>query len=147
MKALSTHLKKKEERLQQVLGWLAEESSKGTPTIVEGQKDIRALRTLNVDGPITAAKSGGKTLLDLVSELENQRPKEVILLLDFDRRGREWTGRLKRHLESAKIIPNTTFWCKLLGLVGREIKDVESLAAYVETLEKKAGNQKNTITL
>jgi 5S rRNA maturation endonuclease (ribonuclease M5) len=135
-KALSTHLRDKEERIQRILQCLASESSRGTPIVVEGKKDMESLRALGVEGKIITAKSG-KAFLGLVSEVEGSGAHEIILLADFDRRGRELTGRLKQHLETAKIVPNTIFWRELFSLVGKEVKDVESLAAYLETLRKK----------
>jgi 5S rRNA maturation endonuclease (ribonuclease M5) len=136
---LSKHLKDREERIQQVLACLLEESSKGILTIVEGKNDVQTLRQLGVEGEITSAKTGGKTRLDVVCEVEESGAKEVILLLDFDRRGKEWTRMLKQHLEKAKIKPNLTFWNELMRLAGREVKDVEGLASYIRTLKKKAG--------
>ena len=78
-------------------------------------------------------------MLDVISEVEEYGAQEVILLLDFDRRGREWTNRLKQYLEKMEIKPNIFFWKKLLGIVGREVKDVEGLASYMETLKTKIG--------
>jgi 2,5-diamino-6-(ribosylamino)-4(3H)-pyrimidinone 5'-phosphate reductase len=137
VKTLSAHLKKKEEKLQQFLELLAEESAKGTPIIVEGKKDVETLVALAVAGKIISAKTSGKSLLDVVYEAKKTRACEVILLLDFDRRGKEWTQRLKQQLEQEGITPNTNFWAQLLALVGREVKDVEGLASYMETLKRK----------
>jgi 5S rRNA maturation endonuclease (ribonuclease M5) len=142
---LSTHLKEKEERIQHILQCLATESDKGTPIIVEGKKDIETLRTLAIGGKIIAAKSG-KSLLDLVSEVEEERPKEVVLLLDFDRRGKELTRLLKQHLETAKIVPNTSFWSELFSILGKDVKDVESLSAYLETLRRKYTVHQRTLS-
>jgi 2,5-diamino-6-(ribosylamino)-4(3H)-pyrimidinone 5'-phosphate reductase len=138
--ALSTHLQEKEEKLLQVLECLAEESAKGTPIIVEGKNDIEALRALGVEGKIISAKTGGKSILDVISEVEKCTAKEVIMLLDFDRRGKEWTKRLKQNLENAKTKINITFWSRLLAFVGTEVKDVEGLATYMETLKRKIHN-------
>ena len=138
--ALSTHLQEKEEKILQVLECLAEESAKGTPIIVEGKNDIEALRALGVEGKIISAKTGGKSILDVISEVEKCTAKEVIILLDFDRRGKEWTKRLKQNLENAKTKINITFWSRLLALVGTEVKDVEGLATYMETLKRKIHN-------
>jgi len=134
---LSTHLREKEEKILQTLDWLALESSKGIPIIVEGKKDVEALRALTIKGKIIEAKTRGKSMLEVISEVGECGVSEVILLLDFDRRGREWTKRLKQHLEKMQIKPNTVFWKKLLGLVSHEVKDVEGLASYMETLKKK----------
>lgn len=137
---MSTHLQEKEEKILRVLECLAEESAKGTPTIVEGKNDIEALRTLGIEGKIISAKTGGKTILDVVSEVEKLSAKEVIMLLDFDRRGKELTKRLKQNLEKAKTKINLTFWSKLSKLVGTEVKDIEGLATYMETLKRKIHN-------
>jgi 5S rRNA maturation endonuclease (ribonuclease M5) len=137
---LSTRLKEKEEKILQILECINEEAARGKPIIVEGKKDIAALRTLAIEGKIIAAKTGGKSFLELVSEIERTGAKEVILLLDFDRRGKELTKNLKQYMEKAEIKLNTTFWSSLLGLVGKEVKDVEGLAAYMETLKSKIYN-------
>ena len=137
---MSARLKEKEEKILQVLECLAEESAKGTPIIVEGKNDVEALRNLAVEGKIISAKTGGKSLLDVISEVEKTSANEVILLFDFDRRGKEWTKRIKQQLERARIKPNIRFWRELLTLVGREVKDVEGLTTYMETLKSKICN-------
>ncbi len=139
---MSTHLKEKEDKIQQLLERLIEESARGTPIIVEGKKDVETLRALDIQGTIVSAKTGGKSRLDVISEVEITRPREVILLLDFDRRGKEWSKILKQHLERARIRPNLKFWNELQGLVGKEVKDIEGLTSYIETLKKKAQNLK-----
>jgi len=136
---LSTRLEKRTEKILQLLERLAKESVKGIPIIVEGKNDINALQRLNVKGDIISAKTSGKSLLDVLSEVEGTGKREVILLLDFDRRGREWTKRLTQHFEKMRIKSNLLFWRKLLGLVGRDVKDIEGLATYMETLRKKCG--------
>lgn len=135
---MSTHLKEKEEKIQNLLERLIEESAEGTPIVVEGKKDIETLRALGVQGRIVSAKTGGKSRLDVISEMEKTGAHEVILLLDFDRRGKEWSKILKEHLERAKIRPNLKFWNELQGLVSREVKDIEGLTSYIETLKRKA---------
>lgn len=134
---MSTRLKEKEERILQILEYLAQEAARGAPIIVEGRKDIEALKALAIEGKIIAAKTSGKSFLDVISEAKNCGAQEVILLLDFDRRGKEWTKRLKQHLEKTQIKPNTSFWKALLGIAGHEVKDIEGLASYMETLKRK----------
>ena len=112
-------------------------SAKGIPIIVEGQKDVNALRAFDVKGDIISAKTSGRRFLDVLSEVEKQGKREAILLMDFDRRGKEWTKRLTKHLEEMRVKPNLFFWKRLQGLVGRDVKDVEGLATYMKTLKKK----------
>jgi len=136
---LSTRLKEKEEKILKVLEALAEESAKGKPIVVEGKKDVVALRALGVDGAVLTVKTGGKSFLDAVCEIEKRGVPEVILFLDFDRRGKEGTKRLKQSLERAKMKPNTKLWRALSAVVGKEIQCIESLTAYLHTLHERIG--------
>jgi 5S rRNA maturation endonuclease (ribonuclease M5) len=134
---LSTRLKEKEEKILQILETLREESSIGTPIVVEGVKDVDALRDLEVRGSVLTIKTGGKSFLEMVSEIEKKGATEVILLLDFDRKGREGTKRLKQLLERTRIKSNTRFWRKLSGLAGRDVQCIEGLTGYLCTLHAK----------
>ena len=136
---MSTKSEKKLEKILKLLERLATESTKGTPIIVEGRNDINALHKLGLEGDIISAKSSGKSFLDVLGEVEGKGKREVIILMDFDRHGKEWTNRLARRLEEMKITPNLLFWRELLGLVGHDVKDIEGLATYLETLRKKVG--------
>ncbi len=137
---LSNSQKKKLESVRQLLERLAGESAKGVPILVEGQNDIATLRKLDIDGDVISAKSSGKSFVDVLREAENQQRDEIILLLDFDRRGTEWTRRIAKRLERGKIKPNTFFWKRLKNIIGRDVKDIEGLATYLETLMKKCGD-------
>ena len=130
-------LREKEEKIAEVLTALAEESVKGTPILVEGKKDIEALRALGIEGPLLSVKTGGKSFLDVVSELEKSKTSRVILFLDFDRRGKEGTRQLKQNLEMAKIETDIEFWRALSRLAGRDAQCVEGLIAYLEKLRTK----------
>jgi 5S rRNA maturation endonuclease (ribonuclease M5) len=134
---LSTHLKEKEEKIQFIITKLTEESAKGKPIVVEGKKDAQALYELGLNGPILTVKTGGKSFLEATVEIEKLGAREVILLLDFDRRGREGTKWVQETLERAKIKVNIKFWHELQALVGREIQCIESLTAYLNTLQEK----------
>ena len=135
---MSDRLKEKEEKLQHIIAKLAEESAEGKPVVVEGKKDAQTLRDLGLSGKIVMIKTGGKSFLQATEEIEQLRAHEVILLLDFDQRGKEGTIRLKHNLERAKVKVNTGYWKELFSLVGREIQCVESLTSYLDTLRQKA---------
>ena len=138
---MSTSLRKRVEKVLQLLDRLAKESAKGTPIIVEGRKDVNTLRALAIEGDIISAKTSGRSLLDVLGEVEKRSKHEVILLMDFDRRGKEWTKRFTEHFEKMRIKPNLFFWNRFLSLVGRDVRDVEGLATYLENLKKKCGNR------
>lgn len=130
-------LNDKHEKILKTLSTLVEESAKGTPIIVEGKKDAETLQEFGITGPIITVKTGGRSFFQILHEVEQAHPPEVILLLDFDRRGRDATARFTQGLEHARIKPNLTFWHALQALVGREVQSVESLTSYVRTLSQK----------
>ena len=82
---MSTRLKEKEEKVLQILDALVEESAKGTPIVVEGKKDVETLRAFGVEGTVISVKTGGKSFIDVISEIEQTGAVEVVLFLDFDR--------------------------------------------------------------
>jgi 5S rRNA maturation endonuclease (ribonuclease M5) len=134
---LSTHLEEKLEKILEIFDRLAKESAKGTPIVVEGINDVSALRQLSISGKIIPVKASGKNFIDVIDELVNTEKREIIVLMDFDRRGRELAKRMTQHLQELKIKPNMYFWDRFLKLVGRNVKDIEGLASYLETLKKK----------
>ena len=135
---MSTHLKDRLEKLQGTIDKLVEESAKGKPVVAEGKKDAQALKELGVNGTVLTVKSGGKSFLTATAEIESLNTKEVILLLDFDRRGVEGTKRLQIELERLKIKANVRFWRELRGLIGHEVQCIESLPSYLVTAQQKA---------
>jgi 5S rRNA maturation endonuclease (ribonuclease M5) len=134
---LSTHIKDRVEKIELLLTKISEESERGKPIIVEGKKDSEALQELGANGPILTLKTGGKSFLQATEEIEALGAGEVILLLDFDRRGREGTKRLQESLERGKIKVNVKFWRELHSLVGREVSCIESLPSYIATTKQK----------
>ncbi len=137
---MQRRLQEKEEKLTEALSRLAEESSRGILILVEGKKDFETLRTLGIAGPVVTVKTGGRSFLDIVTELEEKRTPEVILLLDFDRRGKQGTNRLRRNLERAGIKVDLEHWLMLLGTVGKDVQCVEGLSGYLENLKLRIGN-------
>ena len=129
----------KEEKIAETIDSLREESARGTLILVEGKKDVETLRNLGVEGPVLTVKTGGKSFLDVISELEKAEVSEVALLLDFDRRGRQGTSRLKHSLESVGIKVNLAFWRALAGSVAKDLQCVEGLTGYLENLRAKIG--------
>jgi 5S rRNA maturation endonuclease (ribonuclease M5) len=133
---LSTHQKDRLEKVQQTIAKLVE-TAKCKPVIVEGRKDAEALVELGVDGTVLTLKTGGKSFFDFIQQIEELNPTEVILLLDYDRRGNEGTKRLQQELERLKIKVNVRFWIEIHTLVGHEVQCIESLPAYLDTLQQK----------
>jgi 2,5-diamino-6-(ribosylamino)-4(3H)-pyrimidinone 5'-phosphate reductase len=137
-------LKEKAEKIEELLERLAAHSAKGIPIVVEGKKDVDALRRLAFNGDIIAAKTR-KSFLALATEVEHLDSDEVVLLMDFDRRGKEWTKRLTEYLERTAVKPNAFFWQELQGLVGNDVSEVEGLLPYMQTLRSKSGKSQTII--
>jgi len=134
---LLNRLKEKEEKISQIISALVEESTVGTPIVVEGKKDVEVLRELGINGAVICAKTGGKSLLDVISEIEKNGNSEVILLLDFDRRGKQITNRIRHNLERGRKKVRLDFWLAFLSLAGKDVQCVEGLKAYLENLRNK----------
>ena len=142
---MSTKTEKRLELIRNLLERLETKSAKGTPIVVEGRNDLKALNKLGITGNIILAKTSGKSFLDVLGEIERRESREIILLFDFDRRGKEWTRRLASCLEGIRITPILLFWRMLLGLVGHDVKDIEGLATYLETLKTKRSTSQSII--
>ena len=136
-------LKEKEEKIQQVLEELREELARGVPVVVEGKNDIETLHALGIEGNIVTVKTGGKSFLDISTELEQSKVTQVILLLDFDRRGKQGTNRLRHCLEHAGIRVNLEFWRAVMHLVGRDVQCIEGLETYLTNLQTKLAAHAN----
>ncbi|HUS57002.1 MAG TPA: toprim domain-containing protein, partial [Thermoplasmata archaeon] len=84
-----------EERLEQIMKVLdeLEELSSTMPVVVEGLKDVEALRRVGIErNVITLGR--GSTLFTFCEEV-SRSTKEVVVLTDWDRKG----GRLARTLK------------------------------------------------
>jgi 2,5-diamino-6-(ribosylamino)-4(3H)-pyrimidinone 5'-phosphate reductase len=132
-----SRLKEKQQRLEELLAELAEKSAKGIPVVVEGKKDADTLQCLGVCGTIFTVKTGGKSFTQATEDLVADGFLEVILLLDFDRRGKQGTAQLKIALERAQVKVDLRFWHALNVLAGHDIQCIEGLASYMQTLAEK----------
>lgn len=129
------------ERLECILRlveFLVEDADRGLPIIVEGRRDEEALRRLGVRGRFILSKNYGRALVDVVEDVRGMG-REAIILMDFDRRGREYAKSIAENLEAVGITPNLYYWRELSALAGRWVKDVEGLPSYIETLKRRVG--------
>lgn len=66
--------------------------------VVEGSRDVEALRALGFEGEIEVYSRCGEVEADLV-EFFAERGSTILILTDFDEEGRQLNRRLSRHLE------------------------------------------------
>jgi len=90
-----------EERRQALLDLssvLGDVERAGEAVVVEGARDVEALRSLGFHGRIEVCSRVGISDSDLVEEL-SRRGRAVVILTDFDDEGRRLNRRLSRLLE------------------------------------------------
>ncbi len=84
------------------------ERNRSVPIVVEGKNDVIALRKLNFEGEIFPLHSR-MTIEGFCRNLSKDH-KEVILLLDWDSKGKRLTSSLIRHLNSYEVKTDYDFW-------------------------------------
>ncbi len=119
------------EDLEEALANLREEN-KTVPIIVEGNKDIEALRKLDISGEIIRFNVGLSIpdFCDMIS----QKYKSIILLTDWDRKGGYLCSTIKKNLES-RVVCNTRY--REIFAKRSMIRTLEGLPSWIETLKQK----------
>ncbi len=125
------------EGLEEVRDIIAEIRSRNetVPILVEGEKDVAALRRLGVTGTILTVHAG-VSLVDVCDHIA-MLYSEIILLTDWDRKG----GRLARAIEknlSGRTRCITEFRGRLAGHT--MVKDIEGLPSYLDSMQRKIEN-------
>ena len=123
------------EDLVEVIDDLAEANLE-TPVIVEGERDVRSLRALGLQGEILSLNAG--VSLFHLAESYSRRFRKAIILTDWDRRGGQLCRLLMDAFEANQVRADTDLRARLTLLCRKDIKDVESLAAHVERLARDA---------
>jgi 5S rRNA maturation endonuclease (ribonuclease M5) len=120
------------EELEEALADLREEN-RLTPIIVEGDKDIAALRALEVTGEIIRFNKG-QSVSDFCDAIALKHRK-VILLTDWDRRGGRLCLQLKKNLENRVAID-----VSYRGVFAKRCpcRTVEGMPSWLRTLRKQA---------
>ncbi len=122
------------ERLEETLKVIdeLEELSREMPVIVEGRRDVEALELLGVKSNIITLSKG--VSLFTFSETISRDWPSVVLLTDWDRKGGQLARRLKEAFEANDTKVNHTIRMELVILAKKDIKDIESLPAFVRRL-------------
>ena len=119
------------EEIQKLLDEIRELSVQGVPIIVEGINDSKALRDLDMKGPIMRISGSKKTALNFLEGLSGH--KRVVVLTDFDRAGDNLAKFCKKHLQKLSIEPILDPRKKLKFYLRKEIKDIESLEKFLRS--------------
>ena len=119
------------EDLEKALFELREEN-KTIPIIVEGDKDIEALRKLEVTGEIIRFNQG-LSIPDFCNMI-SQKYKSIILLTDWDRKGGYLCSTIKKNLEGL-VNCNTRY--REIFAKRSMIRTLEGLPSWIMTLKQK----------
>jgi 5S rRNA maturation endonuclease (ribonuclease M5) len=123
--------KKSLEDLEKALDELREEN-KSIPIIVEGEKDIDALRKLDINGTIITVNKG-ISLTDFCDKLASDF-KEIIILTDWDRRGGYLCHTIRRNLEG-RVNCNLNY--RRIFAKNSMIRTIEGLPSWINTIKEK----------
>ena len=107
------------------------EENKEIPILVEGEKDKKALKKLNVKGKIITVNNG-RSLIDFCDWLA-KKYNEIIILTDWDRKGGFLRKRIQENLKGR--IKCITRYRKGFSK-HTMIKTVEGLPSYIKTMTK-----------
>jgi len=119
------------EELEESLAELRDDN-KTIPILVEGEKDITALRKLEMTGEIIRFNIG-QSVSDFCDHIA-QHYKKVILLTDWDWRGGRLCLQIKKHLEN-RVSCNTQY--REMFAKRCPVRTVEGIPQWLETLRKK----------
>ena len=89
-------LKHKSKRLKRLL-----EELNGKTVVVEGKKDRNALENSGITGRIEILNASPENVAERLQGVE-----EVVVLTDFDRRGKQLASLLEEHLHAHRATPN-----------------------------------------
>ena len=108
---------------------LNDESKNGSLVVVEGKRDVRALRSMGFVGKILML-CHNNNFDRFISEAGKYH--KIILLLDLDRKGRSLTKKAAILLEGKKHVIDLYFRRNLSSITCGRVKQIEELSKYAE---------------
>ena len=118
----------REDRLRHTLAEL-----RGKTVIVEGKKDVKALKSLEINNAIPI---NGKPLSTFAYTLYKNGAKDIVILTDYDNEGNRLYKKLKSLLERYKLFVDSRLRNKLKQYGKGRIEDF----AYIEEDLKRKGD-------
>jgi 5S rRNA maturation endonuclease (ribonuclease M5) len=110
-------------------------ANESAPILVEGEKDRKALQFLGINGKILLLH-GGKSIPALCDQIATTY-KEIILLMDWDEKGRKLTHLIKQNLRG-RIKINLEIRYRFAKTVG--VRTIEGIPSYFATLLNRIKN-------
>ncbi len=138
------------ERLEELEDVLAELEvlSETTPIVVEGTKDVEALKRLGIAKNVRQLNKGD-SVFNFCEEL-SRTERTLVILTDWDRKGGMLARMLKEACHANEIEADLRIRTKLVILSKKEVKDIESLPTFMDRLRVRStmpGPPKRTKTV
>jgi len=103
------------------------------PVIVEGRNDKKALRELGIEHIFTL----NKPLYKIIEELPG---KEVVILTDFDAKGKQLYKKINHECSQRGFRVNNTL--RLFLIRNTTLSHIEGFATFLRNLQEKEGKNK-----
>jgi 5S rRNA maturation endonuclease (ribonuclease M5) len=127
----------KAEELEKLLASLQDAMDDGTPVIVEGVLDRKALQGLGLEGRVLTLS---KTSFSVLAERLARSHRRVVVLTDFDGRGEAAARRLRELFLNEGVQCDLEYRRKLRALTGvKQFEELASLAGRVLEAGTKQG--------
>ena len=131
---------RKKDETEKLLDGLRKRSDVGVPIVVEGQRDRDALRRLGVTGTILCLKAARESRHQFLDKLDGFR--DVILMTDFDREGRELRLWLYQELTRRGVKADDLPWRRIRSLARTEMRSIEELPSFLAATDARARGER-----
>jgi len=121
------------ERLEKLVDELLDRS-RDTPIIVEGLRDVAALKKLGVTKNVVPLNKGASVIA--FSEDIAKKSSRAVILTDWDRKGGHLARLLMDALTGTDVKVDTDIRAKIVMLSKKEIRDIESLPSLLSRLRR-----------
>jgi 5S rRNA maturation endonuclease (ribonuclease M5) len=129
---LSTHWLSRNELLENINNFIKDADLCVDLILVEGIRDVEALRALGYKNKIEVCSHIGASYHDLVLRIAREG-KKVLILTDFDEKGNNIADRISALLESEEIRVKRELRNKFSQMMGKlGVKTIESLDDIME---------------
>ncbi|MCX6706803.1 MAG: hypothetical protein NT001_01535 [Candidatus Woesearchaeota archaeon] len=125
----------KQEQKEKIEGWIRKIRDSGKIIIVEGQKDKASLISVCINKESIITLNRNKALYSIAEEVA-ETGKDAIILTDFDKKGKELYGKMKKELARAGVN---------IDLQYREFLQKNTKLSHIEGLQRYLGNIRKEI--
>jgi len=126
------------EEIEEIIDELIQRSG-SEPIIVEGPRDVKALRSLGIKGLVKSINTGN-SIINYCEALSAEHGR-FIIMTDWDRKGGHLAKLLKKGFEASDAKYDDTPRRKIVNLTKKDVKDIEGLPSYVDRLRRAVNNK------